>query len=256
MKAILQLFKFMTRFPIPFDIEFDSDNLGKGIRFFPLVGLIIGIILFLVSGILYSYTSFSATVIAIIVVILEVIFTGGLHLDGLADTFDGIFSYRSKQKMLDIMKDSRLGANGGMVLILYFMLKTIFVAELLGEKAFFVILLYPIFSRFNSVINCFCENYAKSAGMGKTFCDNTKFPDLIISFIITILIIIGAYFYIPNILNIEPVIFVFIITSFLGWGFGKLMTKKIGGITGDTLGAVVELSEIVVLFLFYFSFNG
>lgn len=59
----------------------------------------------------------------IVIILTDLITTGGLHLDGLADTFDGIFSYRSKHKMLEIMKDSRLGSNGALALILYFLLK-------------------------------------------------------------------------------------------------------------------------------------
>ena len=76
----------------------------------------------------------SSYLLAAVVVLAEVILTGALHLDGLADTFDGIFSYRSKQKMLEIMKDSRLGTNGGIALVLYFVLKILLISRNNGYR--------------------------------------------------------------------------------------------------------------------------
>ena len=146
MKGILLLFRFMTRLPIGVDPKFDSDELGKSMKFFPVIGMIIGLILFGAFWLLYTVV-YSPMVMAVLLVTIEVILTGGLHLDGLADTFDGIFSYRSKQKMLDIMKDSRLGTNGGLVLILYFMLKVVLlveISEFAGLNMGILLLIVPV----------------------------------------------------------------------------------------------------------------
>ena len=175
MNGIALLFKFMTRLPIGFEPKFDSDSLGKSMKFFPIVGMVMGLILLAFFWAL-SYVIYSPMVMVVTLVIIEVILTGGLHLDGLADTFDGIFSYRSKQKMLDIMKDSRLGTNGGLVLILYFILKVALIYELdmiAGIPSGIVLLLTPAIARLNSVINCASAPYARATGMGKTFVDNT-----------------------------------------------------------------------------------
>ena len=105
-------------------------------------------------------------------------------MDGLADTFDGIFSYRSKQKMLEIMKDSRLGTNGALVLMFYFILKI----ALLKEMDFslgWILLITPVIARLNSVINCYVAPYARPTGMGKTFVDNTGFCGVVIATVIT-----------------------------------------------------------------------
>ena len=124
MKGFLLLLSFMTRIPMP-KIDYDEEKLGKSMKLFPLVGIVIGFILLFFS-IVFSYVlsnlSFSAflPIIILVVILTDLISTGALHLDGLADTFDGIFSYRSKHKMLEIMKDSRLGSNGALALILYF----------------------------------------------------------------------------------------------------------------------------------------
>ncbi|MDO4589460.1 MAG: adenosylcobinamide-GDP ribazoletransferase [Fusobacterium sp.] len=250
MKGLILLFRFMTRLPIGLDPKFDSDELGKGMRFFPVVGMVIGLILFLAFCLL-GRIIYSPMVMAVILVIIEVVLTGGLHLDGLADTFDGIFSYRSKQKMLDIMKDSRLGTNGGLVLILYFFLKVALLVE--GSSEFpavmpIMVLISPVIARLNSVVNCGAAPYARATGMGKTFVDHTDGVAVGVATILTAAFVGGAtyLFELPyTILIIIPIVMI------LGYLFAKLMTRKIGGITGDTLGAVVEISEIIVLLGIY-----
>ena len=250
MKGLILLFRFMTRLPIGFDPKFDSDELGKGMRFFPVVGMVIGLVLFAAFWLL-GYVIYSPMVMAVLLVIIEVVLTGGLHLDGLADTFDGIFSYRSKQKMLDIMKDSRLGTNGGLVLILYFFLKVALLVEASNSSPVIMpimLLLSPVIARLNSVVNCGSAPYARATGMGKTFVDHTDGLAVLIATIITAIFVGGAayLFAIPyEILIVIPVVMI------LGYLFAKLMTRKIGGITGDTLGAVVEISEIIAMLGMY-----
>lgn len=254
MKGLLLLFKFMTRLPIGYEPEFDSESLGKGMKFFPIVGIVMGIILFVAFWFL-SKIIYSPMVMVVLLTIIEVILTGGLHLDGLADTFDGIFSYRSKQKMLEIMKDSRLGTNGGLVLILNFALKIALLYELdsvTGLASGVVLLMVPAIARLNSVVNCAVAPYARATGMGKTFVDNTTKLGVLIATLITVVytFVICYLFFIPY-----TFLFIIPIIMLLGFAFAKLMTRKIGGITGDTLGAVVELSEVIVMFLMYISVN-
>lgn len=251
MKGIFLLFKFMTRLPLPFGSKFDSDRLGRSMKYFPVVGLVIGAILSLGYILMINFIP-SFLLIAVLITIFEVILTGGLHLDGLADTFDGIFSYRSKQKMLEIMKDSRLGSNGGIVLILYFILKIALLTELFNMavyKSVVVLMVYPMLSRLGSVLNCAFEPYAKSTGMGKTFVDNTKISGAILAMIITLAmeVVLSWYFRISLFFFI-PITFIIVIVDYI---LGKLITRKIGGVTGDTLGAIVEFSELLVLFITY-----
>lgn len=251
MKGLALLFKFMTRLPFPGGNIFDSKALGKGMKWFPIVGLIIGFINLFVATVLESFIP-SPILMGIILVTLDVIITGGLHLDGLADTFDGIFSYRSKQKMLEIMKDSRVGTNGVLVLILYFIFKIAFLvetSELFGINQGVIMLIIPVLSRINSVVNCTFEPYARATGMGKNFVDNTDKTGLLISYLTVTAILygIGQIFMLPFV-NLFIILNILIICGFL---FGKLMTKKIGGITGDTLGALLELSSVLSLVLMY-----
>lgn len=268
MKGFLLLLSFMTRIPMP-KIDYDEEKLGKSMKLFPLVGVVIGFILLFFS-ILFSYVlknlSFSAflPIIILVVILTDLISTGALHLDGLADTFDGIFSYRSKHKMLEIMKDSRLGSNGALALILYFLIKFVLLYSLLIENqggTIFAILTYPVVARLCSVISCASAPYARGSGMGKTFVDNTKTKEVIIATLITAVYSSAMLFYMIDsklslVLHLDFVmksfavnLFIIAILGLFAYAFSKLIERKIGGITGDTLGALLEISSLVYLFL-------
>ena len=268
MKGFLLLLSFMTRIPMP-KIDYDEEKLGKSMKLFPLVGVVIGFILLFFS-ILFSYVlknlSFSAflPIIILVVILTDLISTGALHLDGLADTFDGIFSYRSKHKMLEIMKDSRLGSNGALALILYFLIKFVLLYSLLMEdqgETVFAVLTYPVVARLCSVISCASAPYARGSGMGKTFVDNTKTSGVVIATLITVVYSGAVLFYmmgsqfnyfLPLDLFMKSFGVNLLIIAILGlfaFSFSKLIERKIGGITGDTLGALLEISSLVYLFL-------
>ena len=268
MKGFLLLLSFMTRIPMP-KTDYDEEKLGKSMKDFPVVGIIVGFILLffcIIFNFILKNISYSAVLplMIIVVILTDLITTGALHLDGLADTFDGIFSYRSKHKMLEIMKDSRLGSNGALALILYFLLKFVLLFSLTiesREAAIYVIMTYPVVARFCSVVSCASSPYARGSGMGKTFVDNTKTCGLIVATIITLLYTIGMLF-IPFILftnyslpiqfMIQTILVIVIIVALLAlfaYAFSKLIERKIGGITGDTLGALLEISSLVYIFL-------
>ena len=268
MKGFLLLLSFMTRIPMP-KIEYNEEKLGKSMKYFPAVGVIVGMILLffcIVFTFVFKNLNYSTVLPLMIIVIIltDLITTGGLHLDGLADTFDGIFSYRSKHKMLEIMKDSRIGSNGVLALILYFLIKCALLYSLEIEdrgEAMYAIMTYPVVSRFCSVISCASAPYARGSGMGKTFVDNTKTCGLIVATIITILYTTGMVF-MPFILftnyslpiqfiikTISIIVVIVLLLGIFAYAFSKLIERKIGGITGDTLGALLEISSLVYIFL-------
>ena len=140
------LIQFMTRIPIPLKISYSEKKLGKSIKFFPLVGLIIGLILYFTNFLIITYLKnifCSKIIIAIFLIIVEILIVGIIHIDGLADTFDGLFSYGRKERMLEIMKDSRIGTNGTVVLILYFITKINIISEIIKTNPKFLII-FPI----------------------------------------------------------------------------------------------------------------
>jgi len=258
----------MTRIPMP-KIEYDEEKLGKSMKYFPVVGIIVGFILLffcIIFNFILKNISYSAVLplMIIVVILTDLITTGALHLDGLADTFDGIFSYRSKHKMLEIMKDSRLGSNGALALILYFLLKFILLFSLTIESregAIYAIMTYPVVARFCSVVSCASSPYARGSGMGKTFVDNTKTCGLIVATVITLLYTIGMIF-MPFVLftnyslpiqiimkSILIIVIIVALSALFAYAFSKLIERKIGGITGDTLGALLEISSLLYIVL-------
>ncbi|MCI5725685.1 MAG: adenosylcobinamide-GDP ribazoletransferase [Fusobacterium gastrosuis] len=260
MKGFILLLSFMTRLYVP-KVEYDEERLGKAMKYFPAAGLIISILLY-ITIIIFLRITYSINLAIVFVMLMEVVLTGGIHLDGLADTFDGIFSYRSKQKMLEIMKDSRIGTNGVLSLILYFISKFFLlqtIATNIGvEMLLFAIFSYPIVARLCSVVSCASAPYARTSGMGKAFVDNTNKISVIISFILTAVLlnlpIIIMSFRNMDILNsvflaIFIIILILAFMSIVANLFSKLMMRKIGGITGDTLGALLELSQILYLLI-------
>lgn len=268
MKGFLLLLSFMTRIPMP-KTEYDEEKLGKSMKYFPVVGIIVGLILLFFSIVFtfilknLAYTAV-LPIIIMVIILTDLITTGALHLDGLADTFDGIFSYRSKHKMLEIMKDSRLGSNGALALILYFLIKFALFYSLIIEnqgEAIYAVITYPVVARFCSVISCASAPYARGSGMGKTFVDNTKTCGVIVATTITLLYIIGMIFMpfvlftnysLPLYFIAQSIVINVVIVLLLGlfaYAFSKLIERKIGGITGDTLGALLEISSLVYLFL-------
>ena len=237
------LIQFMTRIPIPLKISYSEKKFGKSIKFFPLVGLIIGLILYFANFLIIVYLKnifYNKTIIAIFLIILEILIVGIIHIDGLADTFDGLFSYAKKEKMLEIMKDSRIGTNGAVVLILYFITKTVLISEIITTNPKYLII-FPIIARLSTPVNAGLSNYARKSGMSNAIISENGIFEVIFSLALSIILV----FYI---IGIEGIITIFIAFIFIII-FMLNVRKKIDGITGDTMGASLELTSILVLFL-------
>ena len=254
MNGLIYLFKTMTKIPMPMMKDRNDDVLGKSMKFFPIVGMVIGIIL-LLFGYLPQIIKipYGSPVLVVIIVIVEIVLTGGMHLDALASTFDSIFKYRSKQKMLDNMKEIKdgkgIGASGCLILITIILFKVVLLSDVMFRpegrySSMFIILVMPVIGRLNCLVNCGTIKGAKSTGLGRIFSDNTKGVDVIIGLILSVVYIVAVIFY----LDISILALVIVpITLVLGFLFGKWMEIRIGGVTGETLGALIELTEVVTI---------
>lgn len=233
-RGFMLLLGFMTVIPIPFKIEYDAKKMGESFFLFPLIGLITGGISALVFIGMNSVTQ-NSLIAGAMAVLTEIVLTGGLHLDGCADSADGLLSYRPKERILEIMKDSRIGTNGAIALIIAIGMKTLLISDLSWEY----IIAVSVMARGCGVINAGFGKYARESGMGGAVVENTtKFKSLI-SFI---MLICGLYFLIGiNSLYLATAVLIYSI-----W-FLRFTNKKIGGVTGDTLGAVVETAGVVAL---------
>ena len=233
-KQLIILIQFMTRIPVFVNVEYDEEKLGKSIKYFPLVGAIIGIFLYGIN-ILAGKITENRQIAAIIIIIAEIFITGLIHIDGLADTADGLFSYAEKEKILEIMKDPRVGTNGAVALILYFMTKVILLSEIRPEY----IILYPVISRLSTSINAGLGEYARKNGMSNGIIGKNGKKEAVISIIITMIL----SFIILKVKGLIILIFAILFILLLMKG----VKRKIGGITGDTMGASLELTSILVL---------
>ena len=127
MNRFISILQFMTRIPIRIETGFDEE-FHKSIVYFPLVGFVIGVITYIFGWL--SLTIFDPFISAIVITLIEVLTTGGLHIDGLGDTFDAIYSNRDKERILEIMKDSRLGTNSLLAIMFLILLKVGFINSL------------------------------------------------------------------------------------------------------------------------------
>lgn len=247
MKRLILLTQFLTRIPINKNLDVDVDDFTKGIIYFPVVGAIIGAFL---STIYYAFSYLDVELITIstVLVIAEILITGGLHLDGLSDTFDGIYSNRDRERVLEIMKDSRIGANGVISLVSLIVLKIALYMSVPSTYMIYVIFLMPIFSRAMVPFICYRAKYPRKEGMGNMFIGKVEVKSLIIT---SFILLLSSLVFIQSMILIIPMImFTYLYRSHV--------TSIIGGITGDVIGASIEICEIVYLigFIVVFKFIG
>ncbi len=244
MKLFIMTLRFLTRIPLPVrDLGeiMPNEAFAKGIVYYPLIGLITGILLYIlycVSGFL-----FSGMVPFVLVVLGEILITGGFHLDGLADTCDAIYSARDRKRMLEIMRDSRLGTNGAIAVLFDVLLKASFLSIMDSRLLFAAILLYPAAAKMVTPVY-FKGRYAREGeGLGNIYFGNVSNKRIfctVLTGLLILLFFLRVWALIPAAVCLGA-----------GFLFLKYMDAKIGGMTGDTLGAGAEVTEVLFLMTLY-----
>ena len=175
-KLFWAMLSFITRLPVPrrWSQGLDFEHYSRGIITFPLIGLLLGAISGLVFMVLQAWCG--APLAALFSVLVLVLMTGGFHLDGLADTCDGVFSARSRDRMLEIMRDSRLGTHGGLALIFVVLAKILVLSELAlrGESILASLAAACAVSRGTAALLMYRHRYAREEGSGIDFCGTGK----------------------------------------------------------------------------------
>ncbi len=242
-RRILIAVKFLTILPLPGKEIVAPRELGKSMAYFPLVGMFIGLLLACVYMVLIKFISPLLT--AVLLTGFWACFTGFLHLEGFVDAADGFSASPDKEKILEVMKDQHCGAKGAIVLVFLIILKIALFNEIPGSERIYALILTPAIGRWVMVCAASLCLYArKGAGFGKDFVENAGKTELIIAS--SILISAGVCLLrIKFIVLMIPVLFFAFIVIF----YAK---KRINGVTGDVLGAVNELTEVVSLGAFLF----
>lgn len=238
MRIFVLMLQFLTRIPIPLQIQVAEDDFGKGIKYFPLIGLLIGSLN--VLGYVSFSLVFSKSISIIGVCLLNILITGALHLDGLADTCDGIFSGRSRERSLEIMRDSRIGTNGAIGIFFDLAFRIGLLLPINDRYLMKALLLAPVISRTAlAFLICLSPPARSEQGLGNLFLGKSKLRDAGIALLSCL--ILAAVF-----LRYQAIVVIScnLIAMFL---YNRLIISKMQGMTGDTLGAGNELSEIIVL---------
>lgn len=250
MKRLVGIIQFMTRIPIPIDTGFD-EAFHKGMIYFPVVGLILGVFYYgiaVVGGAIFNHY------LAVIMVLIgEVILTGGLHLDGVGDTFDGLYSYRDKDRILEIMKDSRLGTNGLLAIMLLLMLKAGFIYELFESHRIWLLIIMPIAARTMQVFACYKTKTPREKGMGNIFIGKISLCRLLATYGLAAIIGAGISIFFRGMdFKTLAVLGVSMVSlTLLNKAFIISVYKKIEGVTGDILGCICEMAELEFLVIMY-----
>ncbi|MBI4378276.1 MAG: adenosylcobinamide-GDP ribazoletransferase [Nitrospinae bacterium] len=220
--------------------QIDKERLGKSAIFFPLVGVFIGFILVITSQVASLWLPVSVTDAMVMIVLIIV--TGGLHIDGFADTIDGFAGGRDKDSVLRIMKDSRIGTFGVAGLVMLLLTKYLSIQNTQIDVKSWVLASMPVFGRWSVLPLGFFYRYARmEEGTGKVFAESIEWREFIIGTILSlaiILLLLGSSGFI--ILSV-----IFFITLLIG----RYSEKRIGGITGDVFGATIEINELITIIL-------
>lgn len=256
MRSIRSLFlaiRFLTVIPLPQGREDTPEDMAAAAYWFPLVGFGIGAL------IVTSWALFPAKVgdvfLAAWTVGFLAIVTGALHLDGLADTCDGLFGGHDRESRLRIMKDKAVGAFGAVAIGLALLMKFAFIISLRGAAVFAVPLTVAA-ARWAPVIGASLLSYARpEGGTGQSFVDKLSARHAVISALPVVLVCTLAYGSLAHGLDgpqqlkaIGALIGLYLVgTTVLSLAIAAVCRARIGGITGDVLGAMVEVTEVVML---------
>jgi len=276
MLAFAASLQFLTRLPVPIRTTGSDAEFRRSTIFFPAAGLIIGAIV-AVAGYGFSFI-FPVYVNAILILGLWTFLSGALHLDGLMDSADALLSHRSPERMLEIMKDSRVGAMGVIVCVLYLLLKMSLIHHLLtsgGVEGLFALAVIPVWSRAFMATAIAGWPYARSGpGLGQLFRTVKGKHAMGAAWVAGVLslLVVGFGVEWSGVWNtginsiveswdldgfglgelLEKVTFLAImavVTYVVGSLIAAAISRKLGGLTGDIYGALNEIIEVALLLM-------
>jgi len=245
--------QFLTRLPVSGVLSFltekqtvfTSQQIAKTLKLYPLVGLIIGLILVLVSLLLQEVIDDHALLVAGLITFCWVYLSGGLHLDGVADMADAwIGGLGDKDKTLQILKDPYCGPFGVIAVTSVIVMKLIFCYEIIKDN-FILLLLPPLMARIGVVVLIMMTDYVRKEGIAR----DLKSAEEKTANVTGILFFSGLAFYmLITFLAPMSAIAVILVSLFFFWRFRRVVVKRLSGITGDIAGAFIEYMELLILF--------
>ena len=237
-RAVMAATRLLTRIPVPLSMGTSGDDIRRGVRYFPVVGILIGAVA--ASSYVIAAQALPATVAALISTVATILATGALHEDGLADTSDGIGGGR--ERALEVMRDSRIGTYGVLALMLVVGTKVVSIASLPMGTAITALIAAHIISRASVVVAMFGVNPARNDGLGARFGGGASIGSVFVA------IFVAAAALVAVALLVSWVAATFVaVASVIGHvAIRATYQPKIGGYTGDTLGATQQITEVCI----------
>ncbi len=259
MRSFLIALQFLTIIPIRVKTTYSESDIARSSYAFIFVGLLQGVLL-IAASFAFNYVFHEELAIALMLLLL-IILNGGFHLDGLSDTFDALSVKSSgdaahdRQKRLAVMKDSTAGPIGITAIIFILALKYLSlkgISHMSYYTYYSTLLFMPMISKWTMLTAMFHGSSARSDGLGKIFIDSVKgkefaFTTMILIITLVVFQIIFIRFAPENQYFFNIVLLIFLYLSI--WRWIKLCADKFGGLTGDTLGALSELTELIFLLM-------
>ncbi len=257
LRNFINAVQFLTIVPVSRRHETEEGSLAGSMVYFPLLGFLIG--LFLVYADNALSRALPQTMANLLLVALSVLVTRALHIDGLADTLDGLMGGYDHSSRLAIMKDSRLGTSGALGIFFILMLKYISLNNLFESEKVAALLTAPMLARWSQTLMVFKANYGREEGMGKAFVGHLRAGSLVAASMIAIglsaFVVVRLDVLSLDVLSAALIVSLIggvVLFTFLGRWY---LVRKLGGVTGDAVGAMSELNEVLV-FLLFVIFSG
>ena len=235
------MLQFLSRIPINRSLKCEPGNFRRGALFLPVVGFIIGgiqwMIYFAVSRVMPT------EITAIVLFLSAAILTGALHIDGLGDTCDGFYAFKGRDRIIEIMKDSRIGTFACIAIVGDILLKAAAYNFILQKGAAEIIIVSVVTGRFSIVFLSLIGKRAKESGSGNLFIGNMSRTVVFLSAFIALAINIVLSGYKFTLISTAAAMAATVLVS-------RCSESKIGGVTGDLLGANNEVIEILTLLIY------
>ena len=242
MKGLRLALGFLTRLPVPAPLPYDPATIGASLAWYPAVGALIGLLLWLGSAVLALFLPAAPAASAVVLVMLWVWLTGGLHLDGLADTADADAAGGDATRRLAVLKDPNAGPAGVTAVVLVLLLKTATVMSLpdTGTGLFPALLVAPLVGRALIVAAFLTTPYIRAGGLGEALAGHHDRHACLASLGVTLLAI-------PLLCGPAAAGTILLLAAgfLLYWRHAAL--RHLGGFTGDLAGALVERGEALTL---------
>ena len=232
--------QFLTIIRLRNTAPFAHDTLGRAGAFFPAVGFSLGVIVWGLDSVLSLFLPYSLSNIFVVAALAWL--SRGLHLDGLADSADGLLGSMDRRQSLAIMKDSRIGVFGTLALLGVVLLKLQALDLLLGGDRTQALLLSPMFARWACVVMAYKAPPAREEGLGALFMQGVRFREVVFATFFTL----AVGFLAAGLLNL----LLLAVLAGVTLGATRYCEHRLGGVTGDTMGAIGEIVETAAFCIF------